>query len=118
MALINQFDKLSGINYVCESISYWDMEKIQYRAKRKLIVKLDLNMGEIIPTDSRGRKHKKDSKATKSRKLGPVPIEMVNRRFYGVIYPLDKIGNTLGLIGNLKQCFPLPTNKSSPLLTL
>lgn len=85
-------------------IGIW--KRYKYRAKRKLIVKLDLNMGEIIPTYSRGRKHKKGSKATKSRKLGLVPIEMVNRRFYGVIYPLDEIGNTLGLIENLKQCFP------------
>lgn len=56
MAIINQFDKRSGITYVYESVSYWDKEKQQPRAKRKLIGKRDPITGEIISTDGRGRK--------------------------------------------------------------
>lgn len=58
MAIINQFDKRSGITYVYESISYWDKERNNHKAKRTLIGKRDSNTGEIIPTDGRGRKHK------------------------------------------------------------
>ena len=42
MAIINQFDKRSGITYVYESISYWDKEKKQPRAKRTLSVSVIL----------------------------------------------------------------------------
>ena len=106
MAIINQFDKRSGITYVYESISYWDKEKKQPRAKRTLIGKRDSNTGEIIPTDGRGRKHKEDPEAANSRKPGPVPIEIASRRFYGTTYLLDEIGKKLGLTEDLKQCFP------------
>ena len=54
MAIVNQFDKRSGITYVYESVSYWDKEKQQPRSKRSLIGKRDPATGEIIPTDGRG----------------------------------------------------------------
>ena len=56
MALINQYDKRTGITYVYESESYWDKEKQQPRSNRKLIGKLDEETGEIIPTDGRGKR--------------------------------------------------------------
>ena len=107
MAIINQFDKRSGITYVYESISYWDKEKKQPRSKRKLIGKRDPDTGEIIPTVGRSRKHKENPEAAKSTKPGPVSIETANRRFYGATYLLDEIGNTLGLTEDLKQCISL-----------
>ena len=55
MAIIKQFDKRSGITYVYDSKSYYDKEKKCSRAKRTLIGKLDLNTGEIIPTDGRNK---------------------------------------------------------------
>lgn len=58
MAIVNQFDKRSGITYVYESVSYWDKEKQQPRSKRSLIGKRDPATGEIIPTDGRGRKRR------------------------------------------------------------
>ena len=61
MAIIKQHDKRSGITYVYESKSYWDPEKKMSRAKRKLIGRLDLETGEIIPTDGRNRKKKPES---------------------------------------------------------
>ena len=63
MAIIKQFDKLSGITYVYDSRSYYDKEKKCSRAKRTLIGKLDSETGEIIPTDGRnkGAKSKPES---------------------------------------------------------
>ena len=58
MAIIHQHDKRSGITYVYESLSHWDKEKKQSRAKRTLIGRLDPVSGEIIPTDGRCKKDK------------------------------------------------------------
>jgi len=58
MAIIHQHDKRSGITYAYESHSYWDKEKKQSRAKRKLIGRVDPDSGEIVPTDGRCRKNK------------------------------------------------------------
>ncbi len=44
--------------YVYESESYWDKEKQQPRAHRRLIGKIDEATGEIVPTDGRGKKRK------------------------------------------------------------
>jgi hypothetical protein len=58
MAIIYQHDKRSGITYAYESLSYWDKEKKQSRAKRTLVGRLDTDSGEIIPTDGRCQKDK------------------------------------------------------------
>ena len=58
MSIVKSKDKRTGITYVYESESYWDKEKKQPRARRKLIGKLDEETGEIIPTDGRGRNRK------------------------------------------------------------
>ena len=58
MHYVKSKDKRTGITYVYESESYWDKEKQQPRAHRKLIGKLDEETGEIVPTDGRGRKRK------------------------------------------------------------
>ncbi len=58
MSIVKNKDKRTGITYVYESESYWDKEKKQPRARRKLIGKLDEATGEIIPTDGRGRRRK------------------------------------------------------------
>jgi len=48
MAILYQKDKRSGITYAYESISHWDKEKKQSRAKRTLIGRLDTIMQTII----------------------------------------------------------------------
>ena len=58
MAIIYQHDKRSGITYAYDSKSYWDKEKKTSRAKRMLIGRLNLETGEIVPTDGRCRKDK------------------------------------------------------------
>lgn len=56
MGIIYQTDKRSGITYAYESVSVWDKELKQSRAKRKLIGRVDPDTGEIVPTDGRCRK--------------------------------------------------------------
>ncbi len=63
MAIINQFDKRTGITYVYESKSYYDKEKKCSRAKRTLIGKLDSKTGELIPTDGRNKRAKDKDKS-------------------------------------------------------
>ena len=101
--IVYQTDKRSGITYAYQSISYWDKEKKQSRAKRTLIGRVDKETGEIVPTDGRNRK-KQDEKVPSKR--GPKAAEMVHRSFYGATYLLDAIGEQLGIIHDLKQCFP------------
>lgn len=102
-AIIHQKDKRSGITYAYESVSYWDKEKQQSRSKRTLVGRVDDKTGEIIPTDGRNRKNKETAPPAKR---GPVPTEIVARYFYGATYLLDAIGEKLGIIQDLKICFP------------
>src|SRR5690554_6079569 len=101
-AIVFQTDKRSGITYAYESISYWDKDKQQSRAKRTLIGRVNEETGEIIPTDGRGRKRDKPDPA----KRGPVPITETARYFYGATYLLDAIGENLGITDDLKYCCP------------
>jgi transposase len=103
MAVVFQLDKRSGITYAYESVSFWDKEKKQSRAKRKLIGRVDTQTGEIVPTDGRGRKTKESSEPAKK---GPAPALQTSRSFYGATYLLDMIGENLGLTEDLKRCFP------------
>lgn len=105
MAIIHQKDKRSGITYAYESISYWDKEKKQSRAKRKLIGRVDEATGEIVPTDGRNRKAKQLKKETITMQEA-LPTELPARYFYGATYLLDQIGNDLGIVQDLKQIFP------------
>ena len=102
-AIVYQTDKRSGITYAYESVSFWDKNKKQSRAKRKLIGRFDKESGQIIPTD--GRCKPKDQ-ATSTPKRGPVPTLETARCFYGATYLLDAIGEKLGIAPDLKQCFP------------
>ena len=56
MGIVYQKDKRTGITYAYESKAFWDKEKKQSRAKRRLIGRVDPETGEIVPTDGRGRK--------------------------------------------------------------
>jgi len=104
MAIVYQKDKRSGITYAYESKAYWVKEKKQSRAKRKLIGRVDENTGEIVPTRGTNRKDKQEKAG--SSKRGHVPATEVSRSFYGATYLLDALGEKLGLIHDLKKCFP------------
>jgi len=97
-AIIHQTDKRSGITYAYESISYWDKDKKQSRAKRRLIGRVNED-GDIVPTDGRGKGCYNKSKKSATTK------SPISRSFYGATYLFDKIGERLGLIDDLKSCF-------------
>ena len=102
-SIVYQKDKRSGITYAYESVSYWDKEKQQSRAKRTLIGRVDEKTGEIVATDGRGRKKKEEISVVKP---GPVPTTQTARSFYGATYLLDSVGEQLGITEDLKRCFP------------
>lgn len=116
MSIVYQTNKNTGITYAYTNEAYWDKEKQQSRAKRKLIGKVDPNTGEIVPT----REYKKRTKldATELAKPGPVPIMNMQRSFYRAIYLFDQIGKKTGVEADLKACFPDRYKKSSPSLTI
>ena len=99
-AIIHQKDKRSGITYAYESTSYWDKEKKQSRAKRKLIGRV-MDDGTIVPTDGRGHRRGKAKRTAEEEVLKTQP----DRSFYGATYLLDAIGKKLGLTDDLKYCF-------------
>lgn len=101
-AIVYQTDKRTGITYAYESVSHWDKEKKQSRAKRKLIGKVDPATGKIVPT----RKKRKAKDAERQVKPGPVPVTEASHSFYGATYLFDSIGEKIGLIKDLKACFP------------
>ena len=103
MAIVYQKDKRSGITYAYESISWWDKEKKQSRAKRTLIGRLDESTGEIVPTSGT---RKKKAEAEHTVKSGPVPNLSVSRQFYGATYLFEAISDKLGITRDLKDCFP------------
>jgi len=77
MAIVYQVNKKSGVTYAYESLSYWDKEKQQSRAKRKCLGKVDpVTKVETSAEVKRGR---------------PV-IESLSRSFYGATYLFDEIG--------------------------
>jgi len=100
VAIVHQKDKRSGITYAYQSVSYWDREKKQSRARRTLIGRVDPQTGEIVPTDGRNRK-KQDGTALAKRGSKPV-VETAHRSFYGATYLLDAIGEKLGLVQDLR----------------
>ena len=105
MAIVYQRNKKSGVVYVYESISYWDKEKNQSRAKRKCIGKLDPTTSKVVPTRPRGAFHKV--------KMPSKTLDDTTRKgteasckFYGATYLFDAIGKKIGIIDDLKKCFP------------
>ncbi len=99
MAIVYQTNKKTGVRYAYESVSFWDKERKQSRAKRVCIGRVDEETGEIIPT----RKKKVEPKTIKP---GPVPITRTARLFYGATYLFDRIGEEIGVTKDLRTCFP------------
>lgn len=104
MAIIYQTNKKTGITYAYSNEAYWNKEKQQSRAKRKLIGKIDPATGEIIST--REYNKSKSSIQTETTKPGPVPMTKTQRSFFGTSYLLDAIGKETGVEADLKACFP------------
>lgn len=115
MAVVKQLDKRSGITYIYESKSVWDKERKQSRSVRRLIGRLDAKTGEIIETDGRRRGGKALGETIVPVKPAPprpkaiepeAPTAIAERKFCGATCLLDAIGEKLGLVADLKTCFP------------
>jgi transposase len=104
-AIVYQTSKQTGITYAYESLSYWDKEKRQSRAKRRCIGRVHPETKEIIPTRKRACAEDAGNHDA-AHKRGPVPITDVSRGFYGATYLFDAIGDKLGTTADLKKCFP------------
>jgi len=100
-AIVYQTNKQTGITYAYESVSYWDKEKQQSRAKRRCIGRVDPETKEIIPTRKSFSTNKGDS-----TKTGLDSTIDAFRSFYGATYLFDSIGEKLGITVDLKRCFP------------
>lgn len=105
MAIVTQIDKRTGITYAYETQYYWDKEKQQSRAKRVCVGKVDPVTNEIIPT--RGRSKKKETPSNRPvLKCGSRSFCETKHLYYGATYLFDKLADELGLVADLKLCFP------------
>ena len=102
--LIYQKNKKSGIIYVYEDRPYWVSGIQQSRSKRTCIGKIDPNTGHIVPTRECRKGKAQDPK--EEALLETSLLGVVSRKFYGATYLLDSIGKVLGVIDDLKFCFP------------
>jgi transposase len=100
-AIVYQTNKKTGVTYAYESISYWDKDKQQSRAKRTCIGKVDSRTQAIIPTRKRVPPFVREK-----TKRGPAPITRTSRCFYGATHLFDRIGEDTGVAEDLKTCFP------------
>jgi transposase len=104
LGVIYLVNKKTGIKYAYSNEAYWDKEKQQSRARRKLLGRVDPVTGEIVPTRSYTKK--KEVEPDTLVKPGPVPISKVQRSFFGASFLLDQIGKVTGVEADLKACFP------------
>jgi len=101
MGIVYHTNKKTGVTYAYENSAYWDKEKQQSRAKRKPLGKVDPVTGDIVPT----RAYKKKNVVIEAQ-LENSLLSSVSRTFYGATYLLDSIGDKLGIVADLKFCFP------------
>lgn len=101
-AIVYQVNKRTEVTYVYESVSFWDKDKQQSRAKRKCIGRIDPETKEVVPTQKRDA----PTGSAKKTKRGPVSITRTARNFYGATYLFDRIGEDTGVRKDLKACFP------------
>ncbi|WP_168120760.1 IS1634 family transposase [Paenibacillus sp. HB172176] len=99
MPLVYVKNKKNGVTYVYEAENYWDKDKQQSRSRRTCVGKLDPVTGALIPS-------KRLTESTCSVKRGPVPFTETKRLYAGATYLLDAISDKLGIVADLKQCFP------------
>jgi hypothetical protein len=97
-------NKKSGVVYVYEDHPYWDPQIKQSRSKRTCIGKIDPHTGNVVPT--RGRRKSKQKASEKEAQVENSLLGAVSRKFYGATYLLDSIGEKLGIVDDLRFCFP------------
>jgi transposase len=100
-AIVYQTNKKSGVTYAYTSVSYWDPDKQQSRARRHCIGRVDPATNTIVPTRKRSA-----TAATQPSQKGSAKTPYASRRFYGATYLFDRIGAHIGVSADLQSCFP------------
>jgi hypothetical protein len=94
---------IKGVEYVYEDQPYWDSTKQRSSHKRNYIGKnVD---GVFIPNKKYTLQQELESLKTEV-KTGPKTAEACTRDFYGATYLLDEVSAKLGVMDDLKACFP------------
>ena len=105
MAIIHQLDRRSGLTYVYESVSHWDSEKKQSRAKRTLIGRLDPETGEVVPTDGRGHRRGQGGKEKPAGRRGRRPARD-ERLLEAATWLVDEVLRRTGAVDALRASLP------------
>lgn len=100
-SIVFQTNKDTGITHAYESISYWDKEKQESPARRKLIGKVDQKTGNIVSTRKSLSSEDMDSRQKRWLKT----TDVCTRVFYGATYLLNAIGDKMSITRDLKTCF-------------
>ena len=106
MSIVKQFDKRSGITYFYDCKSFRDKVTKKPRSTRNLIGRLDEETGQMVPTDGRMKRAKTKVEVTEVKPIQQAKTDTSKRYYFGATYLLDQIGKELGIIDDLKQCFP------------
>ena len=93
---------INGVEYVYQDKPVWDTFKKYGTHKREYIGKMV--DGLFVPNKKYQLQMQIDQIPAKKR--GPVPITTSNRSFYGATYLFDAISEKLGVVADLKKCFP------------
>lgn len=96
---IKQYDKRVGKTYVYENYPYWDKEKQQGRARRKLVGIWDEERQEIVPTRGTKRKTKTPNEKTKE-------LPRFEMKHYGANHMVRWLAEDIGLVDDLAEIFP------------
>jgi transposase len=95
---------INGQEYTYRYKSVWNKEKQRSEPKREYTGKLV--DGVFVPNKRYLLQQELDEERKSQGKRGPVPVTECKRLFAGATYLLDEIGKELGIIADLKTCFP------------
>lgn len=103
IATKQRVQNIKGIPYVYEDFPYWDSNKKQMRHKREYIGKLN-DSGEFVPNKAYTARQKLEEVA--NRGVATKAEKPATRNYYGATYLLDAIGESAGIVTDLKSAFP------------
>jgi len=93
---------INGREYVYEYRSVWNKTKQRSEQKREYLGRI-IN-GSFVPNKKYLLEQKLSQEKT-AAKPGPVPTKECKRAFAGATYLLDRIGEKIGVVQDLKACF-------------
>ena len=95
---------INGREYVYEYKSVWNKEKKRSEQKREYLGRMI--DGEFVPNKKSLLKEELAREKASAGKRGRVPVTECKRAFTGATYLFDRIGEELGIDGDLRSCFP------------